>query len=104
MVEELSGKDRDEIAAWFDANQGFIAADNEGKLLVDAEAREFGIAPNTGEFIHAAIDAIAPQSANAPLARKLLARYLPDGPGIDATQDEWNAKQSHRQHRQPPVG
>jgi hypothetical protein len=83
--------DRAAYGAWYASVRGFVHADREGKLEVDEEARSFGVAPDAPEFLDRAIRAARGRDESSGIARRLLARYAPDGPGLDASADAWSA-------------
>jgi hypothetical protein len=87
--EKLKGKSRQDLAAWYREVRDYLHADAEGKLTVDEEAKSFGPGPAGPEFIEKAADALA--GSRAPAARRLLARYAPEGPGAEASADEWRS-------------
>jgi hypothetical protein len=89
-AEELADKDRPSVAAWFSRVRDYLHADDEGKLVVDAEAQQFGVSPAGVSFLEKAIKALA-EPEQAKLACRLLSHYAPDGPGVDATAEQWQA-------------
>ena len=88
--EFLAGKDRQALKVWYDAHQAYLHADAEGKLVVDSEAQKFGVSPAKPEFLQKATDALA-MPDQASLACVLLARYVPQGLGAEATPQQWQA-------------
>ena len=80
---------RPEVAKWYSENRSFLRADEEGNFIIDEEAREFGVPTDQHEFYESAITAIRSESDKAGLARILLQRYVPNGPGNAAKSDEW---------------
>jgi hypothetical protein len=87
---DLKGKSREEVAGWYRRVRDYLHADGEGKLVVDAEALSFGAPPAGADFVEKA--AAAPdEGARAALARRLLARYAPDGPGAEASAARWRS-------------
>lgn len=87
----LHGKTRAELAKWYGATRGFLRADARAKFVVDEEAREFGVAPDSPEFVAAAIASWNKSTADGPIGRRLLLRYVPSGPGADAPAQAWQA-------------
>jgi hypothetical protein len=85
---KVKGKSREEIAGWYQQARDYLHANKEGKLAVDDEARSFGVGPATAQFIDKAAAALN-DGERAPAARRLLARYAPDGPGGDSSADAW---------------
>jgi len=86
----LKGKSREESAGWFRQARDYLYADEEGKLTVDEEARTFGVPPAGPEFLEKAAAALK-DGGRAAAARRLLARYVPDGLGGEASAEEWIA-------------
>lgn len=84
----VDGMDRHELAEWYSRNRGFLWADDKGRFVIDSEAQEFGIPPESEAFIPAAIAAWAASGGREHPARKLLNRYVKDGPATDHV-DEW---------------
>jgi hypothetical protein len=68
--------------AWYRKNRDFLRADRKlkGSLVLDEEARAFGVAPHQAEFFPAGIAALKEGGVSATRAAKLLRRYAPDGP------------------------
>ncbi len=87
---KLAGKSRQEVAEWYRPVRGYLHAARDGRLTVDREAQRFGVPPNSAEFLGKAIDALG-DADRAPLARTLLRRYVPGGPGGDAPVETWRA-------------
>jgi hypothetical protein len=83
----LKDKSVDEVAAWYRRELDYLHADADGKLTVDAEARSFGVAPAGPEFLNKATAALT--GAQAAEARRLLVRYVPDGPGEKGLAVDW---------------
>ncbi len=86
---QIDGMTRKQVAKWYHDTRPFLRADGRGKFIVDTEAQEFGVGFDESEFIEAAIAAITQNTDKAKLARTLLARYAPDGPGEDAEAVTW---------------
>jgi len=97
--EAVRGMTRDEFAAWYRENRGFLHADPRGKLVVDAAAREFGVAPNSGDFIPAAIAAWREDGKRTEPAKELLDRYVADGLGETKTTSPADWERWWRAHR-----
>ena len=64
-------------------------ADEQGHYVIDAEARKFGVPPDSEGFIPRAMEAWKKSGSGESLAEKLLRRYVPEGPRKGATPDEW---------------
>jgi len=86
----LKGKSRQDVARWHAQYRDFLCAADDGRLTVDEDARSFGIGPAASEFMTQAFAALD-EPTKAPLARKLLARYVPEGPGADASPARWRS-------------
>lgn len=85
----LKDKSVADVAAWYRKERDYLHADADGKLTVDADARAFGVPPADPEFLGTASAALdGPREADA---RRLLARYVPDGAGETASAAEWSA-------------
>jgi hypothetical protein len=85
-----NARDLDAFRAWYRKNRDFLRSDEEtGKILLDEEARSFGVPPDRPEFFDRAIAALREDGAKGRTARRLLTRYAPDGPRGDA--DAWRA-------------
>ena len=85
----MQGKTRDELATWYLSTRGFLRADKRAKFIVDEEAKEFGIPPDSPKFIPAAIASWKEAAKEDDLGRRLLTRYVPVGPGEDASPEQW---------------
>lgn len=86
----LKGKDRAACQAWFDGAAAYLYPEQDGRLGIDQEAQSFGSPPNTTEFLARAIASLPASGADAARARRLLTRYVPEGPGA-APADAWEA-------------
>jgi hypothetical protein len=86
LREALRGTTRPQLAEWPRKNRGYLRADVRGKFVIDEVARRFGTAPDSSAFIPAAVERLAESDA-----RELLSRYVPLGPGVDATAGDWRA-------------
>src|SRR5262249_8187848 len=70
LIDLLAGKSKKEQAEWYRQHRDFLHGDAKGSIAVDDEAKKFGVAPHTKEFLKSAIEAMG-DSAKAPLARGL---------------------------------
>jgi hypothetical protein len=86
----LQGKSRAEMKEWFKLCRGYLHADGHGLLQVDAEAQAFGVSPALPEFLDKAIAGLR-EPGRAAASRLLLARYVPDGPGVNGTSERWQS-------------
>ena len=73
---------------WFKQARDYLHADVAGLLTIDTDAQSFKIPPATIRFIEEAIATLSDPGSGA-LARRLLNRYVPDGPGKNATRENW---------------
>jgi hypothetical protein len=89
-AEILEKMERPAAAAWLQKFSNFLHADEEGKLVVDADAEQFGVGPAEASFLQKAARALSSADGSA-LARRLLNRYVPEGPGSDAPAEKWQA-------------
>jgi hypothetical protein len=87
---EVGGKSREDVGAGFQEVRGYLHADGEGRLEVDAEAQAFGVPPSGADFLDKAVAAMG-EPARVGLARQLLGRYASEGPGAEAPAEEWRA-------------
>jgi hypothetical protein len=85
---ELAGKSREQIRDWFTGARDYLNAGAGKGLAVDEEARSFGVPPAGPDFLLKTSAALS-EPRKSSLARKLLARYCPDGPGVDASPQKW---------------
>jgi hypothetical protein len=86
----LKGKSRGEVQEWFKQARDYLHADAAGLLTIDTDAQSFKVPPATIRFIEEAVSALSDAGRSA-LARRLLNRYVPDGPGRDATRELWES-------------
>ncbi|HKA06915.1 MAG TPA: hypothetical protein VKD71_06625 [Gemmataceae bacterium] len=83
----LKDKSLEEVSSWYKRERDYLRADADGKLAVDAQARDFGVPPAGSEFLVKASAALGgPRAADA---RRLLVRYAPDGPGDNGSAADW---------------
>jgi hypothetical protein len=87
---KVQGMADDEAKRWIRKNMGFLAADADGLLAVDADARALGIALDKPTFFLGAL-AAAKSEESARRALALLARRIPEGPGASAGAKSWQA-------------
>lgn len=79
--EAVRGMTRDELAAWYRENRGFLHADPRAKFVVDDVARDFGVTLDSRDFIPAAIAALREGGERTEQAKELLHRYVASGAG-----------------------
>jgi hypothetical protein len=75
---------------WYKQNRDYLRAEQKqnGSLVLDEEAKEFGVPANKQEFFPAALAALRDGGPRADLAAKLLHRYVPNGPA-DSHPEPW---------------
>jgi hypothetical protein len=86
--QEMKDQKGAEISDWFRRVRDYLHADAKGLLLVDVEAQSFGVPPATPAFLETAIADLSKRDRQST-ARKLLNRYVPDGPGREAPPEAW---------------
>ena len=86
--EHLKDKSIADVTAWYREVRDYMCADDDGKLTVDNDARAFGVPPAGAEFLGKASSALT--GDRAADARRLLARYVPEGPGETASAADWS--------------
>ncbi|MCX6928877.1 MAG: hypothetical protein NT154_37555 [Verrucomicrobia bacterium] len=79
--------DRQSYPKWYKENSPFLTCGKDGRLMVDANAKKFGIAFDQPDFFPKAIARLG-DTAGATKARELLKRYAPDGPATGSA-EEW---------------
>ncbi len=84
---EVRKMDQETYNRWYKANSLFITCDQEGKLLVDTNAKALAIVFDAPGFFTNASAKLA-DPATAPQARALLCRYAPEGP-LDGSPEQW---------------
>ncbi len=89
---EVKGKSVEQVTEWFKGARDYLRADPAGGLTIDVEARSFGVPPAGPDFFEKVISALS-DVGRTPAARKLLARYAPDGPGPEALAETWRGWQ-----------
>jgi len=90
VMSALKGKDRPACKEWFEQNGKFLRPGAEGTLVVDEEAKAFGVSYDSPVFFDKAIAALNESGDNKARARRLLVRYAPDGPRSGSAKD-WEA-------------
>lgn len=76
-----NAKDTAAFKKWYSRNRPFLRADPKtGHLVLDEEAKGFGVAPATPDFLGKAVAAMQKEGPAAEKARRLLRRYAPEGP------------------------
>ena len=67
----------------------YIRADEQGSLMTDEDARAFGVPPASPEFLEKAIASLAQSGPHTDLGRRLLERYVPEGPDPQSDAEPW---------------
>lgn len=83
---------REDMAAWFDQNRSFLHPNAKQELEVDDDLLALGLAFDKPEFFDRTLaDLESGDTASAGRARRLLERYVPDGPkdGASASWAAW---------------
>jgi hypothetical protein len=80
--------DRLSYPKWYKENVPFLTCDKDGRLMIDVNAKEFGLPFDKADFFPKAIAKLR-DSASANKARELLIRHAPDGPAAGSV-EEWN--------------
>lgn len=89
-VTEVKDMDGAKYARWFKENELYLTCAPDGKLMVDAAAREFHLPFEKLEFFPKAIELLGVKT-NEAKARQLLTRYAPQGSGpTNGSAIEWN--------------
>jgi hypothetical protein len=89
--DELAALPAGERAARFRAVEPFLRPDAGNLLEVDAELREWNVGNRDAALFARCEQALAAGGDDAARARRLLARYVPDGPGADAAAAAWTS-------------
>jgi hypothetical protein len=80
--------DRAVCRAWLAQNGTYLYPNKDGLLAVDEQAKSFGTPYDSPEFFEKAIAALGTPGDSATQARRLLARFAPEGPG-DGSAELW---------------
>jgi hypothetical protein len=89
LRDELVGKTRDELREWFHTYRDYLTTDKRGKFLIDEGAMKLGAPTDSLQFLRAAIARLDTRGGEEALARELLNRYAPSGPGTNSQSNEW---------------
>jgi hypothetical protein len=74
---------------WYPTVRDSLAPNSENLLRVDEDARVIQLYPGRREFFDRAIADLSRPGEDAERARRLLERYAPEGPGRNASAQEW---------------
>jgi hypothetical protein len=88
--------DRSALRAWFALHRAHLRPNAGGKLTIDRDVEQLGVAFDTREFFTTAIGSLG-NHALASAAGRALARFAPEGPGATASGPAWQAW--HEKHR-----
>jgi hypothetical protein len=95
LQEAVRTKTFEELKAWYEEHCDYLRAGDDGRLVLDTEAKERGMPVGKPEFFARGIERLQAGDARAAA---LLARDAPDGPGDKADAKAWSAWWSrHRQ-------
>ena len=81
--------DRLSYPKWYRENAPFLTCDNDGRLMVDANAKELGVLFEKPDFFPKDIGKLG-DPVSAAKARELLKRYAPKGP-VAGSAEDWSA-------------
>ena len=86
--------------AWYKANRDYLRSERSarGSLVLDEEAKAFGVPAAKLEFLRTAVAALREGGAGSDLAAQLLRRYAPDGPEsaqVEAWQRWWETNEKY---------
>jgi len=85
---ELEGKSRSELGEWFRRHRDYLRADKEGKLELDGDLQSLHVAADRPEFFEKMF-VLLDDTGRQETARRLLKRYVPEGPGSNASVKQW---------------
>jgi hypothetical protein len=77
------------FAKWYPTVRDYLGPDAIARMRIDEDALAVKISPGRPAFFDWAIAALSRPGEDSR-ARRMLARYAPDGPGRDATQQAWS--------------
>jgi hypothetical protein len=75
--------------AWFASERPWIHPNLQNRLEIDVDAKTLNVLFDTPEFFPQAIAALRAEKTKA-VAASILARYAPEGPGVNADADAWD--------------
>ncbi len=74
---------------WYPSVRDCLAPNSENLLRVDDDAKAINLYPGRREFFDRAIVDLGRPGREAERARRMLNRYVPEGPGPDAMGQAW---------------
>jgi len=77
------------VQAWFDAARPWLHPNAENLLVVDAEAEALGVTYDSPNFFPKVLAALHEEKTKSA-AEAVLARYAPEGPGVEADAAAWD--------------
>jgi hypothetical protein len=85
------GKDRESYKRWLPTVLPYLHPDDSLKYRIDAEALSLGARFDEPDFPEKMVEKLKSGGSGAKVARILLARYVPDGPGAAADAGGWES-------------
>ena len=82
-------KDRASFAKWYPTVQGYLRPDSIARMRIDDDALAVKVRPGRPELFDWAIAALGRPGEDGLRARRMLERYVPDGPGREAASQAW---------------
>jgi hypothetical protein len=77
------------FAKWYPTVRDYLAPNPENLMVVDGDSRAIQLYPGAREFFDRSIAALGQPDQESERARRMLARYAPEGPGRDASAAAW---------------
>jgi hypothetical protein len=87
-VAHLQGKGRADYAKWFDEVRDYLHARPDFRLEIDADAQALGARLGKPAFFESTLAGLRQDNTRAR-ALGLLSRYVPEGPGVKASVEDW---------------
>jgi hypothetical protein len=84
-------KNMSTFSKWYPTVSEYLSPNAEGLLTVDEDAQAMQLNPGRREFFDRAIADMGRSGTDAERALRMLARYAPEGPGPEATAQDWAA-------------
>lgn len=88
-LEAFDWQNANEAQAWFASMRPWIHPNPENRLEIDVDAKTLNLLFDSPELFPKAIAALREEKTRA-MAAGVLARYAPEGPGINADADSWD--------------